>query len=214
MTEITAGGKFGGWLLLAVWLAVWRAVVFFSQDGAAMGVSTDGQLCFGVMFDEGFEFPWGYDGDGEFEGDIEEWWKSVKGFAHPMESPWDEAGNRKPGYRDDDPRIDEYFRVKRKWLEENPVPVALVNYCSGDCPMWILSLDDERLNMTARRGYPLVVNVLDLQRAVEETQADRVLRQFMQMYGIGKGGLTDSSTRFNEDGEVLVPKWWLSSCWD
>lgn len=197
--------------LMALMLMVWW---FHLSRGGAMGVSTDGQLCFGVMFDEGFEFPWGWDGDGEFDGDIEEWWRSVNGYVCPMESPWDEDGNRNPGYSDNDPRIDEYFRVRREWLEANPIPVDLVNYCSGDCAMYILTLDNERLNMTARRGYPVVVNVFDLQRAVEETQAERVLLQFMQMYGIGEAGLTDSSTRFSEDGEILAPKWWLSSLWN
>ena len=178
-----------------------------------MGTSTDGQLCFGVMLEEGFEFPWGWNGDGVFDGDLEEWWRSVNGYQCQVESPWDEAGNRKPGVSDKDPRIEAYFEDRRAWLEKNPVPVALVNYCSGESEMYILTLDDERLNMTAHRGYPVVVNVLDLQRAVEETQAERKLLEFMEEYGIGQGGLTDSSTRFGEDGEVLVPKWWLSSYW-
>ena len=32
-----------------------------------MGVSTDGQICYGIVFEEGHEFPWASD---EYEKDI------------------------------------------------------------------------------------------------------------------------------------------------
>ena len=48
-----------------------------------MGVSTDGQICFGIMFDEGFEFPWN---GGEDDQDLESWWmEEVCGYKPPFE---------------------------------------------------------------------------------------------------------------------------------
>jgi len=40
-----------------------------------MGVSTDAQISFGVMFPEGYEFPWEKD---EYDWDINTWWKILK----------------------------------------------------------------------------------------------------------------------------------------
>ena len=57
--------------------------------------STDGQLSYGVVFDEDFEFPWDAE---KWEGDIEEWWRDVKGFSNPMYYPFDQEGDYEPGY--------------------------------------------------------------------------------------------------------------------
>jgi hypothetical protein len=46
-----------------------------------MGISTDGSVCYGILFDEGFEFPWD---DEENEGYIEDWWKN---FNEDVECP-------------------------------------------------------------------------------------------------------------------------------
>lgn len=40
-----------------------------------MGMSTDGQLCFGICFEDGFEFPWDNE---EFDNSIERWWNANK----------------------------------------------------------------------------------------------------------------------------------------
>ena len=65
-----------------------------------MGVNTDGQICFGIKFEEGDEFPW-EDVDGDY--DLEEWWRRVNGYTNPHESPWDEKGGYKEGFSRDDP---------------------------------------------------------------------------------------------------------------
>jgi hypothetical protein len=47
-----------------------------------MGVSTDGQIGYGVVFEEGYKFPW----DKYPSGDIEDWWtEEVLGFKHSFE---------------------------------------------------------------------------------------------------------------------------------
>ena len=39
-----------------------------------MGISTDGQICFGVLFEEGYEFPWDCE---EYAYDIYIWWDKI-----------------------------------------------------------------------------------------------------------------------------------------
>jgi len=72
-----------------------------------MSTTTDGIICFGIMFEEGYEFPW--------EDYCEnEWWEEKN--------------------------------------DSEPFPFELVNYCSGDCEMWILAIKGTVI--TANRGYP------------------------------------------------------------
>src|SRR5689334_5299643 len=112
-----------------------------------MGQSTNGQICFGVSFPEDFEFPW----DESHEGDIEEWWKSLRGFV-PLFEMWDAKGNYKDGKEPPKAQKDAYYEHKHKWEKENPVPVELVNTCSCDYPMYIIAVPGTE--MTAYRGDP------------------------------------------------------------
>jgi len=111
-----------------------------------MSVSTDGQLCFGSMFDEGYEFPWDED---RFGGEIEYWWLEELGWKPPVEV-YDEGGRRIDGVEDSD--IAKYYGDRRAILKANPLPVQPVNYCSGECPMYILAVPSTCLS--AYRGYP------------------------------------------------------------
>jgi hypothetical protein len=153
-----------------------------------MGTSTDGQLSFGVVFEEGFEFPWSVD---EYEDDIETWWFTIRGFANPIECPFDDRGNNKPGIGPDSPVISEYFAKQREWEVANPIPVELVNYCSGSSPMYILATK----HIDASRGGPTAVG-FDFLRDTDE--AFQRLRHFLDEFGIA------------HDGEI---GWWLSSYW-
>jgi len=56
-----------------------------------MGVSTDGQICFGIALDddEATKFPWDTD---EHDGDIEHWWLYEEGYENPFEL-YDAYGN-------------------------------------------------------------------------------------------------------------------------
>lgn len=44
-----------------------------------MSTSTDGQICFGVVFEEDYEFPW------DDENNFEKWWQTVNGFKPSFE---------------------------------------------------------------------------------------------------------------------------------
>lgn len=165
-----------------------------------MGVSTDGQISYGILFDEDTEFPW--DGDA-FEHDIEAWWMHVNGYENPHYCPFTEDGE----YKDDapvtvdrwgskrlvhdDPRVREYYDYRLQWMSDHPVPVQLVNYCCGDCEMYIVAVK----SMSCRRGYPLEVKPEEL--AVTDEERDTLI-DFCNDYGI----------EFDDS-----PRWWLSSYW-
>lgn len=119
-----------------------------------MGVSTDGIICFGIAFEEGTQFPWDDDG-------IESWWRNVNGYKPPFEM-YDASGNYLPtveletdkfGQKHAKKEVTElYYGHMHAWEKENPLPVELVNCCSGDCPIWILTVP--AVGLHARRGYP------------------------------------------------------------
>ena len=98
-----------------------------------MGVSTDGQICFGIAFEEGSEFPWDRDEDADW--DIEDWWRRLHGWNEF----WTEADIG-------------YFDRQGTFDAEHPMPVQLVMHCSYDYPMYILSLPGTLIR--ASRGYP------------------------------------------------------------
>lgn len=162
-----------------------------------MGTSTNGEISFGIMFEEDFEFPWDEEmDDGEnshnFEGDIEEWWRLMNGFSI-ADSPYDQQGNYKPGVKEGDPRINAYHERQCEWDKAHPLPVQLVNYQSGDCPAYILAVPQSVI--TARRGCPEVLKIEELNT---NEAATTVLVEFCKRFGI------------EHDQQ---PKWWLSSYW-
>jgi hypothetical protein len=156
-----------------------------------MGVSTDGEISYGILFEDGFEFPWD---DDKYEGCIEEWWKSVNGYENPHFNPYDEAtGNYKAGVSQSDPRIGVYHTHRLEWSEANRLPVTLVNCCSCDCPIYILALPSTTLK--AWRGDP---KAFDPSQFVVTSEQSQQLTDFCAKYGI------ETSDE---------PKWWLSSYW-
>lgn len=154
-----------------------------------MSTSTDGIICYGSVFEEGYEFPW----DGEWDGDLEEWWRDVNEYKPPFEL-FDKNGNYIDGKEPPKSLFKEYYDHRHDWLENNPVPVELVNYCSGDYPMYILACPSSVKR--ANRGSPQEINDNDLLFIDEKYKA---LVEFMDKYNL-------ESENAN--------KWWLCSCWD
>jgi len=157
-----------------------------------MTVSTDGQLCYGVAFEEGFEFPW--DDYGDDYGNIEEWWKDVKGFAPVSVDPYDDKGNYVKGFNSRSPEVRAYHDERKAWEKANPLPVTLVNYCTHDDPSYILAAPDK--SYTAKRGYPQAINLVEMQDNIEEDRAKLI--QFLEEFEI----------EYDED-----PDWLLSGYW-
>lgn len=156
-----------------------------------MSTSTDGQICYGIYFEEGFEFPWSE--DTEWEGDIEEWWLIESGWTWDKQNPFDKNGNFSPGIYTDHPLVNEYFDSRFKWKLAHPCPVAEVNYQSIEIPAYILAIPESVI--TANRGYP---QVLDPSQIVATEEMRNTLIEFCQKYEI------EMSTG---------PQWYLSSYW-
>lgn len=136
-----------------------------------MGTSTNGQLCYGVAFEEDFEFPWG--------DDIEDWWVyTVHKFKHSFEL-FDSAGNylngREPS-RDENAR---YWQERRDFEALHPLPVEVVNYCSGDYPMYLLAVPGTV--RVARRGFAEPIDPSSL--VVSDEDRDRLMG-FLNDHGI------------------------------
>lgn len=148
--------------------------------------ATDGQLSYGCVFEEGFEFPWD---DEKYEGDIDEWWEDVRGFTGTVDYPFDEFGEYKPGIHSGSPEVSNYFVKRDEWRKNNPLPIQLVNYCSGGYPMYILAVK----HIEANRGYPKGIPSDYL--IVEEEDRLRLLK-FMEEFEIAPEGKIG---------------WWLSS---
>jgi len=114
-----------------------------------MGVSTDGQLSFGIPFEEGYEFPWDSE---KYEGDCEEWWLyEVCNYKNEVEI-YDESGEYLNGVKPSEKDIDDFYKKKHSFKEANPVPVTIVTHCSDGCQMVIVAVKDK--SYSNARGYP------------------------------------------------------------
>lgn len=151
-----------------------------------MGTSTNAQLCYGVAFEEGTEFPWG-------DGAIEDWWTyTVHGFKHSVEL-YDGDGNYLNGREPLKAEVNRYYEERRAFDAKHRIPVALVNYCSDDYPMYVVAV--RSTVRTAHRGDPTTVDPALLVVADDERAA---LLKFFDDHGI------EAST---------VPTWLLTSYW-
>lgn len=153
-----------------------------------MSISTDGQICYGVLFEDGQIFPWDEDGD------IEDWWVyKALNFRHSVEI-YTKNGEHEKGIVQE--QIDKYFDEKHDFVKNNKLPVELVNYCSGDYPSYILAIPSTYKNCS--RGYPQEFEPKDL---IVNQEEEKALLDFIANY-----------VEVDKDTEVQ-PKWYLSSYW-
>lgn len=151
-----------------------------------MGVSTNGCLAYGVCFEDGYEFPW----DAErFNGDIEDWWRTVNGFEDPIHNV---DGNWIGGVKPSQDEYDKFFAYQRTFDSEHPCPVSVENFCSGEYPMWLLAVPSSCHG--ASRGEP---QMIDTWPTVTDDEVN-ALREFLVKYELE----SDSA-----EG------WWLYSYW-
>jgi len=153
-----------------------------------MGVSTNGQICFGIYFEEDAELPWDESGDS-----LDEWWIEESGWVWEGDNPYTSQGEYTPGFCDGDPRIDTYYNSRTEWKKSHPCPIVDVNYQSGDYPAYILAVPSTI--KTANRGYPKVFSPGDLIVSLDEEKA---LLDFCNKYGLEYD---------------TPPSWYLSSYW-
>ena len=154
-----------------------------------MSTTTNGEVCVGVLLNdeaEEFELPWMA---ADVDCDEEEWWLKVNGYKPPFEL-FTEDGDYIGGVEPPRAKVREYYAHKTAWMKLNPLPFELVNYRSGDCPMYILAVPGTV--QTANRGYPKELTLDTRIRPLRQI----VLREFCKKYNL--------PTEF---------KWWLTSYW-
>ncbi len=99
-----------------------------------MEISTDGQICYGVLLEEGIALPW----DSEYGGKIEVWWLfEALEFKAVDEEQW---------------LIKMGTRRLIKMGTRPACPVNIINASCKSQPVWIIAIPDSMLK--AKRGYP------------------------------------------------------------
>ncbi len=111
-----------------------------------MGVTINGQICYGILFEDRYEFPW----DSEDDFYLEDWWCKSQGYKSLYE-PFTPEGEWAEGY-DESSDLRDYHDHYAQWKREHPIPVKEVNCCSGDYPIIILAIPSTV--MWASCGYP------------------------------------------------------------
>lgn len=151
-------------------------------------MKANGNLSYGYVFEEGYEFPWD---DDKYNGDIDDWWEDVRGFRGTIEYPFDEFGEYKPGINSGSPEVSKYISERQEWFKANPCPVELVNYCSRDYPAYILA--SKSLSSSYDESERVPDGFFN-----DNEDAHTILLNFFKEYGI-----------VPEPGAVAG--WWLSS---
>lgn len=152
-----------------------------------MGVSTDAQICYGILLEEYDERLPKY-----MVNDIDTWWyEEILGYTPPFEI-YDENG-RKPEYENNKEAVTEYFKHRRDFEAEHPLPFELVNYCHSEVPMYIVAMTGSLV--TAHRGHPreLSPTLMALKNDNEQRFLDAVEKYLPEV--------------------TEKPTWWLSSYW-
>lgn len=163
-----------------------------------MSTTTDGQICYGIMFDEGYKFPWDTE---QWDGDSNEWWLyEVCRYRNPFEL-YENGGYRYiGGVKPPNAVIKQYHDAKHNFLAKHPFPVKEVNYCSCEVPMYIIAI--ERTVIEANRGYPTVFDPVSL--VVTEAERENLIEfclQYLQPINDG------------DEFPLMEPQWYLSSYW-
>ena len=148
-----------------------------------MGISSDGQISYGLSFEEETEFPWG-------EQEIDEWWRELKGYK-PSTQLYNSEGQYINGERPSNEALKAYYEEQRAWDAANPLPVELVLHCSYDYAMHILAV--RGTFKSASRGHPQELDPTLFTILPEQREG---LLAFCREHGIEIPG---------------EPKWWLSS---
>ena len=154
-----------------------------------MGQSTDGEIAFGVLCEDGTEFPWDAE---EFDYGIEDWWRVESGFES-IHQPYTPQGEYAEGWSRGDPRLKEYGQQRNAWDAANPLPVDLVNYCHSDVPMYVIAVPG--VGLKCSRGYPDSFDPAELKVSPEQ---EFKLLQFLARYKIKR---------------ISELAWWLTSYW-
>lgn len=163
-----------------------------------MGISSDGQICYGVILKDNQEFPWDRRNDnldGNMYYDFEDWWfKGILGFRNSFELfelDGSFIGGKDPGNEVKNKYFEEYSTFKA--AHGGKPPLELVTHCSYDYPMLILAIPGTYF--TSARGRPKLIDMEKLSTLVKTEDSEKLLK-FCAKFKIEYSG---------------VPSWILSS---
>jgi hypothetical protein len=160
-----------------------------------MGSSVSGDICFGVMFDEGYSFSWSK----RYGDDIEKWWMTISSFKEPFKLYNDEGGFLN-GVKPPDDLIDEYYKEVFAFKKDHPIPIVLVDYCCDEYSKYIVALPSSC--RASSIGCPSVFNPSDLIVTDDEI---KILTDFCEKYC-----QPDSEYLEYSDSPNFKPEWYLS----
>jgi len=122
-----------------------------------VGQNARATIAYGIPFEEDQEFPWD---EAPFDGDVEEWWRTIKGYKLPFEM-FDSKGDWLPGFEKDKEKCDEYYKHRREWLENNPVPVAVLTMDSYDASRYFIAALETEVWVDWGEHKEIVLNSLN-----------------------------------------------------
>ena len=106
-----------------------------------MGISSDGQICYGIAFDEDYQFPWleERNTDNGIWKDHEDWWLfGVCGYKPPFEL-YEENGAYLNNIEPSKEQKQEYHQHHCDFRSKHPMPVEILMHCSYSYPMYIIA---------------------------------------------------------------------------
>lgn len=152
-----------------------------------MGLDACGEICYGIKFPQKFEFPWD---KAEFDHDIEDWWRKVRGYKPAQEIYTVDRSARLPGVTQDD--VDAHCAAWMAWDKGNPLPIELSNASHYDYPLWLIAVP--KVGPTCWHAMPQEFDPAVLVVTAEQRQT-----------------LLDFCKEFDIDRNGEEPKWWLCS---
>jgi hypothetical protein len=97
-----------------------------------MGYDASATICFGLSFDEDFEFPW--------DDDAEDWWIDVIHAYKPPFQLFDGQGRYIDGKTPTQKQIHEYYDHRQAFQEKHPLPAVFVHSGSDELSSPILAV--------------------------------------------------------------------------
>ena len=128
-----------------------------------MGITSDGQISFGILFEEDYEFPW-YD-----DTEIENWWRIQQGYVNPFKI-YTSDGNYINDIEPSSEEFNMYFNYRDKFDKAHPIPV------------FILAIPSTI--KTCSRGYPEIIEPTDSNRRYNKDYMDKLLLEFCKTYSL------------------------------
>jgi len=120
-----------------------------------MGISSDGQLTYGIYFEDDFEFPWDdYDS-------IEEWWCDENGLSEKS------------------------YKEREAFLDKNLPPIEMSMHCAYEYPMYIMTTPfvEEYGNSRGDATEINAKDMLDVE-GIKGEKARNTIRDFCKKYKI------------------------------